>query len=50
MTYDIGTDIVEEARVVRDNHTGHVGQVAQVLLEPSDGLDVYMLAMSFVNS
>jgi len=43
MTYDIGTDIVEETRVVRDDHTGDIGEVAEVLLQPSNSLNIQVI-------
>lgn len=40
---DVSADIVEEARVVRHDHGGDVGEVGQVLNDPSDVLGVKMV-------
>lgn len=41
---NVGTDVVEETRVVRDDHTGDVVQAADVFLKPSNGLDVQVVS------
>jgi hypothetical protein len=40
---DVSADIVEEARVVRHDHGGDIGEVGQVLNNPSDVLGVKMV-------
>jgi hypothetical protein len=37
VVHDVGTDIVEEPRVVGDDHAGNVRLVDKVLFQPSDG-------------
>lgn len=41
---NVGTNVVEETRVVRDDHTGDVVQAADVFLKPSDSLDVQVVS------
>lgn len=44
ITYDVRANVVQEARVVRDDQAGDLGEVAQVLLEPGNGLDVQVVS------
>ena len=38
--HDVGTDVVQETAVVRDDHAGDLGLADEVLFEPGDGLYV----------
>lgn len=40
---NVGTDIVQESRVVRDDHARHLAQATEILFEPSDGLHVQVI-------